>query len=291
MSGTAHLVLTGRAVVVGKEPDGDSVRFAPDDPALLRLLDHGDRARVSADGSVQLRFDGVDAPELHYQDAAQPLGGAARDRLLERLGFTGVEVAADGTTITAASPAQVRIAVLAQLVEINGRPVAVVFAGEPADALAPSAGRWIELTPALLASSVNTWAASTGTAYPMLYTSTDAALRDAFRQSARAARAARLGVWARDSSASFSVADASAIGPDGALVWPKLFRRAADFIRLRHPGDTLPAWLAATPLQDDDVLVGPDQDAIPVPLHTLLEQDGERVVFSADPVDLTVVER
>jgi len=66
---TSYRVIAGRAVLVGKQPDGDSVRFVPDDATLLTGLKNGDRVRVSGDGSVQLRFDGIDAPELHYQGA------------------------------------------------------------------------------------------------------------------------------------------------------------------------------------------------------------------------------
>ena len=77
------LSLRGELVVVGKSPDGDSIRFIPRSPALLRSLAGGGRVDPSADGSVQLRLDGIDAPELHYNGLAQPLaepapGGAAR---------------------------------------------------------------------------------------------------------------------------------------------------------------------------------------------------------------------
>ena len=56
------LALRGELVVVGKQPDGDSIRFVPDSPALLRRLRRADRVRVSSDGSVQLRLDGIDRP-------------------------------------------------------------------------------------------------------------------------------------------------------------------------------------------------------------------------------------
>ncbi|WP_375387585.1 hypothetical protein [uncultured Amnibacterium sp.] len=129
------LVIAGHAVVIGKQPDGDSVRFVPDDPSLLRRLQHGERVRISADGSVQLRLDGIDAPELHYQHGAQLLAAEGRDALLHRIGFQTVTFAADGTTATAADPPTVELVVLAQLVEVNGRPVFIVFAGETASRL------------------------------------------------------------------------------------------------------------------------------------------------------------
>ena len=54
-------LLRGRYVVIGKAPDGDSMRFIPDSPDELPLLSSADRIRISGDGSVQLRFEGVDA--------------------------------------------------------------------------------------------------------------------------------------------------------------------------------------------------------------------------------------
>ena len=84
-SATAYLVIAGEAVVVGKQPDGDSVRFRAGDPDLFTQLENGQRVQPSADGTVQLRFDGIDAPELHYQGHEQPQGTTARDSLLAHL--------------------------------------------------------------------------------------------------------------------------------------------------------------------------------------------------------------
>ena len=37
-------LIKGSFVVMGKQPDGDSVRFLPDDSDLIKRLDHGDHA-------------------------------------------------------------------------------------------------------------------------------------------------------------------------------------------------------------------------------------------------------
>ena len=84
-------VLKGKLTVVGKSPDGDSIRFIPAKPELLDDLYRGDRVRASrVDGSVQLRLEGIDSPETHYGKDAQPQGEPARDWLLEQVGFTDV---------------------------------------------------------------------------------------------------------------------------------------------------------------------------------------------------------
>jgi endonuclease YncB( thermonuclease family) len=287
-SPTAYLVMTGQAVVVGKQPDGDSVRFLPDDVALLSQLEHGERVHPSADGTLQLRFDGVDAPELHYQGRAQPQGASARDALLAHVGFSHLAYDAGGQAVTAAVPPTVPVVVLSRLVEVNGRPVAVVFAGDAAAPLAPRAGTRVELDGALLGESVNAWETSTGVVYPLLYTSTAPPLREAFLALARTAREQGLGVWAADSSARFSVADAAALGPGGALVLPKLFRRAVDYQRTRGSGQILPDWLAAHPDEDDQVQLPGGGTAA---LHTLLHQSGDTVSLDVDVLDLVFVER
>jgi endonuclease YncB( thermonuclease family) len=289
-SATAYLVITGEAVLIGKQPDGDSVRFRADHRDLFDQLQNGQRVRPSADGTVQLRFDGVDAPELHYQGHAQPQGATARDSLLSHLGFTDVTYRAGTTTVASATPATVPMVILSRLVEVNGRPVSVVFTGTAAQSLAAADGTWTELGPQLLDQSVNAWEAATGVAYPLLYTSTAPSLRDAFVGHAAAAREQRAGVWAGDSTARFSVADVAAVGPSGALILPKLFRRTVDYLRDRPAdGQTLPDWLIAhADSEDDQVLVA---GAPAQPLHTLLRQTDDTVTFTADVLDLVFVER
>src|SRR5690348_6845906 len=92
MSAPYLLTIHGRLVIVGYQPDGDSVRFIASKPDLFAELKRGYKIRKSPrDGSVQLRLEGIDAPELHYGNAAQPQGDTARDWLLDQLGFTGAE--------------------------------------------------------------------------------------------------------------------------------------------------------------------------------------------------------
>ena len=65
-------------------PDGDSVRFAPDDPGLMRSIP---RVRMPPNATaVQLRYEGIDALEKH---AIQPHAQNARDTNLALLGTGG----------------------------------------------------------------------------------------------------------------------------------------------------------------------------------------------------------
>ena len=280
------LTLRGRFVVLGKAPDGDSVRFVPDTPALLEELRRSYRVRRSGDGSVQLRLDGVDAPETHYAGEAQPLGEEGRDALLAHLGFR--DVRRNGETITAATPEAVPGAILTELADPNGRPVCFVLTGDDL----PADGTWAALDAGRLAASGNVALLASGAAYLTLYDALPAPLRRALRAVAEEARDAGRGVWARDRSGGFALAEQADVGPGGALVLPKLFRRATEYLRTRRGGETLPDWLregeGAQRERDDAVLVA---GRAPVPLSSLLERRGDEVALRADLLELVFVER
>jgi endonuclease YncB( thermonuclease family) len=287
MSSPVQLAMRGHLVVTGKEPDGDSVRFVADSRAY--------RIRTSSDGSVQLRFEGVDAPELHYGAEAQPLGGTVRDRLLERMGFTDV-VFADRppTRVTGCAPSNgVRAAILSASAEANGRPVCYVLAGPDQDL--PADGVWTEVDPDMLDRTLNAWLLREGLAYYTVYTSTPAIHREQLRALAAIARDKPAEVWARDTTAEFTVDVQASIGPDGQLILPKLFRRCTDYLKAVGKGfaGNLSDWMVQVSAggsrnENDLVVVG---DSIEVRLADLLHQRNQRVALQADLLDLTFVEK
>ena len=294
MSSPWQLTITGTFVIAGKEPDGDSVRFRADDPSLFAALRNGHRVRPSRDGTVQLRFEGIDAPELHYMGQAQQLGSEARDRLLEKMGFTEVEFRANGMMVESAQPADgVAGAILAQAVETHGRPIAWVFVGPAATELED--GQWRDLDLALLQQSLNHRMLESGAAYYTVYTST--ARRDDLREAARGARDQDLGVWKLDQSGEFYLVDHDSIGPDpGAqLILPKLFRRCTDYLRAVDQGfdGGLVDWIVAvstSPIRDeDDGVVLPD--GTEVRLSNLILQMNTTVRFQPDLLDVVFIEK
>ncbi len=72
------LMIKGSFFARGYSPDGDSTRFAADDPGLWRHLE-GRRVRPNRRGHVRLRLEGIDALETHFSargsigDTHQPL--------------------------------------------------------------------------------------------------------------------------------------------------------------------------------------------------------------------------
>src|SRR5262249_9405372 len=90
-----YVVIPGTFLIVGYEPDGDSVRFVADDRAQYSHLRRSNLIHLAPnDGSVQLRFEGIDATELHYGGGEQPLGREGRDALLKAMGFASWMLAA-----------------------------------------------------------------------------------------------------------------------------------------------------------------------------------------------------
>ena len=295
MAAPYYTCIHGKLVIVGYEPDGDSVRFIADDTSRFDVLKRADRIRLSPrDHSVQLRFESVDAPELHYGNDAQPLGDTARDALLRWIGFTAIKYDAHRSTkVISAEPATVRAVILSQMVEINGRPVSYVLV-ESTQKL-PADGSWVLVDEALLDRTLNARLLSEGQAYYTVYTSTPVSHRRHLRAVAAKARAAGLQVWGRDTSAEWLLADQASIGPDGQLILPKLFRRCTDYLKAVDRGfpGNLADWLiasSATPARDenDRVLV---RDTLEVHLSDLLQQRNRHIAFQADLLDLTFVEK
>jgi endonuclease YncB( thermonuclease family) len=279
------LCLRGNLVVVGKQPDGDSIRFVPDSPELLDSLRRGWRVRRSGDGSVQLRLEGIDAPETHYGELAQPLASQARDALLELCGFRAIR--RDGEEVVSATPERRPAAILSELVDPNGRPVCILLAHEEL----PD-GAYVEVDEETLDRSANAPLLADGSAYLTLYDSCRPPIRAAFRRVAAEARERRLGVWGRDETARFELVDQDSIGPEGQLVLPKLFRRCSDYLRTRTPDETLSDWLRThgppDRPEDDRVIVGGD---VETRLSELVEQRDTSIEFPVDLLDIVFVEK
>ncbi len=292
MSSPYLLTMHGNLVIVGYQPDGDSIRFIADDPSLFDDLYRGYKIRLSSrDGSVQLRLEAIDAPELHYGNAAQPEGDVARDWLLNLLGFSDMAYETGSTTVVSATPDAVPAVIYTKASDPNGRPISYLQVGpgrRPAD------GAWTHVTNSVLDHTVNAQALSGGIAYPTFYTSTPAPHVRHLRDLARGAREDKTGVWAVDQTPLFQLVDQSSIGPEGQLILPKLFRRATDYLKDVAKGFTgnLTDWLLAHSTgsrPEDDVVLLPH--GVEAPLSTLLEQRNNWIAFTPDLLDISFVEK
>lgn len=300
MSLPYYLPIRGAFVIVGKEPDADSVRFIADDADLYQYLKRAYSIKPSrgpsGDGSVQLRFEAVDAPEVHYGQAEQPLGTEARDLLLSWMGFGDVEFGRpiQPNRVTGAEPAAgIAGAILSKGADSHGRPISYVVLDEDAGGLQD--GEPTRVDEELLAKTLNLRLLDEGMAYYTVYTSTPVIHWRYLRGLAAKAREADRGIWTADTTASFTLDDQDSIGPEGQLILPKLFRRCTDYLKAVEAGflGNLEDWMldiSSTPSrnENDRVLIN---GSIEVNLTDLIEQRNSQIAFQADPLDVVFVEK
>jgi len=254
IQGTYHLVnrnpKTGKES--GFEPDGDSIHFKPANPDLLnRLTQAGRPYKLTHIGSLMLRFEGIDALELHYSPDSggasshqpRPLADNARDFLTGQLGLNPVPSAPPRNV--AVKPPVERDAIpgfiLSRALEVNGRPVSFAFAGN-----SPAAdGTETILTTSLLKRSLNYKLVQNGHAYPLFYDGLFVDLRKAMTAAAGQARKNKRGLWALDKSQTGLAVNSQADLEVSGVIFPKLFRRLTDYLaEKKGPLAGFPAWLA-----------------------------------------------
>jgi endonuclease YncB( thermonuclease family) len=278
-------VIFGEFVIIGKQPDGDSLRFKADNASLLAKLKNASRLKESKDGTVQLRFEGIDAPELHYGGTRQPMGRESRDRLLEWMGFRNVRY--QELTVSGSSPERVRGAIMSSMVERNGRPVAYVFGNAEATGLKD--GSSIRVDDTRLRLTLNALSLEKGMSYFTVYNSMPQAQINTFKALANKARTSKLGIWARDKTSEFTLENSGSINDTGQLILPKLFRRATDYLNAKRKNRTNASfknWLIEsrnTPNPQDGLLL---EQGNKKRLSDLIEENGSRVRFKADTLEL-----
>ena len=278
-------LIKGSFRVVGMSPDGDSIRFAADDPALINNLPGGP-PEAHPRPSTQLRLEGIDALETHYAARHQPTrwARAARDRLLDFVGIQNVRWDASQATVVSADDGT-RGWILSREKEKYGRPVAFLFAGDPAE----QDGSQIVLKPDLLRQSFNHTALAEGLAYPTYYEGLFSDLRNELTSVVKTARANNLGLWPVDrSTAGFDATDLSVIIDDVAIL-PKLFRRLSDYMATKG---TAVGFREALALGGDVVWDLRNQnrthfdtfiEQAPGDVHIRMTRDPEELVFDPMP--------
>jgi endonuclease YncB( thermonuclease family) len=283
----SYRVIHGEYVIKGKQPDADSVRFLPDDPARFDGLE-GRPVRLATDGTAQLRFQGVDAPELHYGGSRQPVGKYARNVLLYLMGFGKVRY--DGLTVRHVEK-RVRGAILTKGAEGHGRPISYLLLDSDLEGLGDreEIPEDSDVAP-FLRRTLNYRMIAAGMQYFLAYDSMPEMHRELFREAAVAARSEGLGVWVQDSTSEFALKTPASIGPDGELIFPKLFRRCTDYLLARDQENftgSFTDWLQAAGPENDVVLAG----KLVTTFDKLVTEANGLVSLAADTLDLVFVER
>ncbi len=243
------------------EPDGDSVRFQAEDDTLFDQLEG--RIEFKSGGQVQLRYEGIDAPE---KAAIRPFSSDATQRNIELLG--GEQSGLPGY-------------ILSSHADGNGRPVCFVFTGNPPDW--DNAGRGDELQADLLHQSVNYRLLQEGHVYPMFYETLYKELRDEMVAATEEARAAKRKIWSADrSTEGFQVdipPDLSALPP----IFPKLWRRLQSFYqRPSNRNKGLKAFIRELSRGKDRLFTIPDQRAIKFATALKVEGDNLKMLYKPE---------
>ncbi|HYP45544.1 MAG TPA: hypothetical protein VEQ66_10185 [Propionibacteriaceae bacterium] len=275
----------------GPEPDGDTVKFLPDDRDLVEELPltSGRPPKLGAHG-VSVRLEAVDALETHFAGTHQELAGAnaARDRLLASLGFTGVKYFPSAPNrVESADQDKIRGHVLSNGVDSNGRVIGFVYAGE---AVLP-VDRKVFVDEPLVEKSVNATLLRDGLVYAAYYGSLPATLRTHLADISRRARLSKHpdGIWPRataDPEGPAEVVDLA--GLQQLVMWPKLFRRLVSYLAEGNASlDGFDRWLRADPVNRDDSLFLLDRLEFGN-LHDVISASGSSIALTAWPEDFII---
>jgi hypothetical protein len=275
----------------GPEPDGDTIKFLPDTPALVEALPRrsGRPPDINARG-ISVRLEAIDALETHFQETHQELAGAnaARDELLRQLGFTNVVFFDDlPNKVQSADQDALRGHVLSNGIDGNGRLIAFVY---PGDHQGPD-GTAVFVDPALVDQSVNARLLTAGLVYPAFYATLPADLRAHLAAVSQSARDAQppAGLWPRstaDPNGPATVADLA--GLEALVLWPKLFRRIVPYLASGFPDfDGFDAWLRADPVNRDDELFLLDK-LERGNMHDVVRGSGHQIQLTVWPEDFII---
>jgi endonuclease YncB( thermonuclease family) len=285
------LLVTGTFRVTHSEPDGDSVHFIANDDTVWDRVG-GSHAVERHNGVVQLRLDAIDALETHYAPRGGPvehqpleLAHAARDRVLELLGFTGVQH--QGERVTAVDQDSLPGYVLTRTADKYGRCVALIGAGNPPDG--GSSGDLVHVDEPALLQTVNYNVLLEGLVYPTYYSLLYVELRDALTQAAETARNGGRGLWADDLTQSgVDVQSLTTLTTD-AVILPKLFRRLDEYLFHSQPDVDLGGFKAFLEQSKDRVWIVSSGKS--TSFDSVVDVAGNVVSLNRPPEDLVFIEK
>ncbi len=285
-------IVKGTFRIVGASPDGDSVRFYPEDVGVWARA--GIAVKANAASGVQLRLDAIDALETHYTPPhangmwRQPaeFGDGAATALLDLLGFSGVSRDERGY-VTAATPAETPGYILTRFADKYGRAVAMVYAGGRRGRAADASTVYLGIDE--MRRAVNYQLLAAGWVYPTFYSKLYFDLRSDLAAAATAARDAKSGVWAADATLPGFTLRSRVQLTDELVILPKLFRRLAEYLTLDETGKVslagFPAFLAA---HGDTLFTVPAGQA--TSLGTLVARRGQNVQLTLPPEQIVFQE-
>ncbi|KAG4421548.1 hypothetical protein IFR04_005275 [Cadophora malorum] len=278
----------------GPEPDGDTVKFAPDNQKLV--LDKNQIPRLSGrppkinGRGISVRLEAIDALETHFERTHQELTGGkkARDILLAGLGFTNIKYWEDlPNKIKSADKDSLPGFVLSNGIDANGRLIGFVYSGSDGPG---KDGAKLTAKSDLIDKSMNTKLLLDGLAFPAFYGTLAPVLRKNLSAKSEAARTAGKGIWPRATGLPglpTKVSDLKSLTTS--VIWPKLFRRLVVYINETGPGlDQFDEWLRDDGVDRNDKVNRLDTDEN-VRLLDILDIKGNTIALRIQP-ELIVIE-
>ena len=265
-------LIKGEFVPEAGRPDGDSMRFRPDDPTPLFMLKRRGKAPKinERNQTIQLRFEGIDTME---SKAAKPFSSDATKSNLELCGVPNGTGTARGY-------------ILSNQIGPNGRPISFVYQGDPKE---PD-GKSVFLDSGRMKESVNYQQIERGHAFPLFYDTLFSDLRNELAAGVLKARGTGENVWSSDvtnTGASYSGPDSLASMPP---IFPKLWRRLEKYSRntdIADPGSLSEFKDYLDSLREERVFIVTEGRS--TGFDNVVAVEGNRVKLNCLPEDLIVV--
>jgi endonuclease YncB( thermonuclease family) len=284
-------LLHGKFIIrSGLQPDGDTVRFKPDNVDFVEELRQGSHGDPITDKGVNIRLEAIDALEKN-----QELEGAtaARDELLRKLGFTDVTYSGNPPFTVKSGDQEVSGYVLSNGFDSFGtRLVGFIFKGD--GSAQGSDGSVVSLGTDLVDKSVNTALLSEGYVFPAFYDTLPSGLREHLAVKSTDARRAKKGVWSRSKGFPgdpLILETPTLANLRKAVLWPKLYRRLEKFLETETPQDFagFNDWLEEDPqLRDDGILLIKSNPPKSVRLHNVVEVSSNSIELKVWPEDFVI---
>ena len=284
-------LIQGNFRVIKAAPDGDSIRFYPNNPQLWEKLPT--RIVTNRAGGAQLRLDSIDTLETHFHAKGgsvgmqhQPLEFAhsAASELVKFLGFKKI-TRNSNEVVTAAEPEEVPGFILTRFADTYGRSVAFAFKGN-SDA---EDGSSIYFDKSLLKKSANYHLLNKGLAYPTFYSKLYPDIRKELIAVTEKVRKENKGLWALDkTNDGFVLEDLETI-TDNTVILPKLFRRLLGYLAINDGSVSLEGFPKYLKSLSDRVIIFPEGNV--TGFDFVVQVDGQNIKLTSQPEDLVFLEK
>jgi len=247
-------------------PDGDSVRFKANNLDLWNRLDGRGVKINQSNGTVQLRFEGIDSIE---KGAKKPLTTQSTYNMLNLIGYDKVQ-----------NPTPKGYILSRMTDDKTRRPICFVFSGETSN----QDGEDIFLGQSQLRESINYKQMLDGYAYPLYYNTLFTSLREEFNKGLSYAKQNNKGYWPTDSTKKGvtvnSHAELKRINP----IWPKLWRRLDEYLNSNNTLDDFIEWLEDRNERVDVLSIMEERG-----VQDIVKVEGNKVKLTENPENLRVI--